>query len=435
MWEEERMGYKLEKIETNTAKLEVTVPSENFINAIDRAYHKNIGKFNVPGFRNGKAPRVIIENLYGKDIFHQDAAYMVVDDTWPEVVRESKIEPVDSPNLTNLDFGLDKDLVYTVTVTVKPEVKLGQYKGVEAKRNKYDVTDEDVQKQLESMQEKNARIITKTDGTIEKGNIAVIDFEGFIDGVAFKGGKGTNYSLEIGSGSFIEGFEDQLIGKKTGDDVDVRVKFPDDYTSKELAGKDATFKVKIDEVKYKELPALDDEFAKDVSEFETLDALKEDIKKKQQQTNDDRAKREFENDVLEKAVANATVEIPKVMVDNEIDYMIKNLEYRLKYQGITLEQYIKYAGTTMEKVREDYRESAERNVKTNLVLEAIGSEESVDVTDDDLKKEIDDMSKQYGEDAEKFKSGLKQPQLDMIKDDLKIRKTVELLVQNAAEAA
>lgn len=425
------MNINTEKIETNTLKVEVSVPVQEFVKNIDRAYLKNVQKFNVSGFRKGKAPRAIIENRYGKDIFYEDAAYLVVDETWPKVISEKNIEAVDRPELVKLDYGIDKDLAFTINVTVKPEVELGQYKGIEAKKSEYIVTDEDVDKQLNLMRERNARIIKKEDGIIEKGNMAIIDYEGFIDGAAFEGGKDSNYSLEIGSGSFIPGFEEQLIGKNAGEETEVKVTFPSDYHAKDLAGKEAVFKVKINEVKYKELPPLDDEFAKDVSEFGTLEEFKSDTKKKLQLRNDEKSKREFEDSVLKKVVDNAKVTIPKVMVDREIDYMMEDLNYRLKYQGIDLEQYAKYTNTSIEKLKEENRDAAENQVKTTLVLEKIGKVESVTATDDEVESEIENMAKQYNQEVDKIKKTLKEREINSLKTDIVTRKTVDLLVENA----
>ncbi|HBM80855.1 MAG TPA: trigger factor, partial [Clostridiaceae bacterium] len=370
------MDVKIEKKDNNVVELEITVPAEEFKKGINKSYRKNIGKFNIPGFRKGKAPKELVEKMYGEGVFYEDAVNFAIDETYPKAIDENNVEPVDRPNIDIKDIGKDKDLVYTAKVTVKPEVELGEYKGIEVSKKEYPVTDDDIDKQIESMRQKNARLITKTDGTIAKGDIAVIDFEGSIDDEPFEGGKGTNYQLEIGSGSFIEGFEDQLIGKKADEKVDVHVKFPDDYQSKKLAGKEALFKVKINEVKYKELPQLDDEFAKDVSEFETLDELKADLRKKTKERNDLRANKEFEDAVVKKVVENAKVDIPSVMVDREINYIMDDIKYRLSYQGITLEQYASYLNTTVDKMKEEYKDIAHNKVKTALVLEKIGKAES-----------------------------------------------------------
>ncbi|MDI6618285.1 MAG: trigger factor [Clostridiales bacterium] len=428
------MDVKIEKKDNNVVELEITVPAEEFKKGINKSYRKNIGKFNIPGFRKGKAPKELVEKMYGEGVFYEDAVNFAIDETYPKAIDENNVEPVDRPNIDIKDIGKDKDLVYTAKVTVKPEVELGEYKGIEVSKKEYPVTDDDIDKQIESMRQKNARLITKTDGTIAKGDIAVIDFEGSIDDEPFEGGKGTNYQLEIGSGSFIEGFEDQLIGKKADEKVDVHVKFPDDYQSKKLAGKEALFKVKINEVKYKELPQLDDEFAKDVSEFETLDELKADLRKKTKERNDLRANKEFEDAVVKKVVENAKVDIPSVMVDREINYIMDDIKYRLSYQGITLEQYASYLNTTVDKMKEEYKDIAHNKVKTALVLEKIGKAESIDVSDEEIGKEIEHLAKDYNQDLEKFKGTIKDRERNIIKDDIITRKTINYLVQNVKKA-
>lgn len=429
------MDIKVEKIENNKVKMEITVGLEQFKKGIDKAYRSNVQKFNVPGFRKGKVPKAVIEKMYGEEVFYEDAVNYIINETYPDAVEEKNIEPVDRPEIDVVEIGKDKDLVYTATVTVKPEVELGEYKGVEVKKVEFPVTDEDVQKRLESLRERNARIVTREDGVVEKGDIATIDFEGFIDGVPFEGGKGTNYDLEIGSGSFIPGFEDGLIGKKAGEEVDVNVTFPEDYRAAELAGKAAVFKVKINEVKYKELMPLDDEFAKDVSEFETLEELKEDTRKKLVESNELRAKRQFEDDVMKKVVDNAKVDIPEVMVNKEIDYMMEDISMRLKYQGITLEQYAEYINTTVEKMREDYRNMAYDKVKTALVIEKIGKVENVTASEEEIEAEIEKMAKQYNQEVDKFKSSIGEREKEIIEGDVVNNKIVDFLVQNAVVAA
>jgi len=429
------MDIKMEKLENNTVKLEITVPSEEFKKGIDKAYRKNVQKFNVPGFRKGKIPKDIIERMYGEEVFYEDAVNYIIDETYPKAVEDNNIEPVDRPTVDVVDVGKNKDLVYTATVTVKPEVELGQYKDIEAEKVEFPVTDEEVEKRIESMRDKNARIIAKEDDIVEKGDITVIDFKGFIDGIPFEGGEGKDHQLEIGSNSFIEGFEEQLIGKKTGEESDVNVSFPEDYRATELAGKAATFKVKINEVKRKELLPLDDELAKDVSEFETLEELRADIKKKMQESNDLRAKRQFEDSIVKKVVDNAKVDIPEVMVNREIDYMIQDISYRLKYQGVTLEQYAEYANTTVEKMKEDYRDMAKDKVKSILVIEKIGKIENISATEEEMEKEIESMAKQYKQEADKLKESISEREKDIIREDIISGKTTTFLVQNAKATA
>jgi len=341
--------------------------------------------------------------MYGEEVFYEDAINMVIDDTYPQALDDNNLKPVDKPEINFSQLEKDKDFIYTASVTVRPEATLGEYKGLEVEKKEYTVNDEDIQKQLDAMQEKNARIITKEEGTIEKGDTAIIDFEGFVDGAAFEGGKGENYSLEIGSGSFIDGFEEQLIGKKSGEETEVNVKFPDEYGAKELAGKDAMFKVKINEIKAKELVPLDDEFAKDVSEFETLDELKEDLKKKTEENNTLRAKNEFEESVINKAVENAEVDIPDVMVDRQINYMLDDINYKLQYQGLTLDQYAGFMNTTVDKMKEDYRDAAYKRVKTELVLAKVAEVESIEASEEDVDKELENIAKQYNQDIAKIK--------------------------------
>lgn len=425
------MEVRVENAGTNTVKLEIKVPAQEFNKGIDKAYRKDANKFNVPGFRKGKAPKEIIEKIYGEEVFYEDAVNFVIDETYPKAIEENNLEPVDRPEVDIVDIGHGKDLVYTASVTVKPQVELGEYKGLEVSKVEYPVADEDVEKQLGQMREKNARIIAKEDGTVEKGDTAVIDFEGFVDGIPFEGGKGTNYQLEIGSGTFIEGFEDQLIGKKTGEETDVSVTFPEDYKASALAGKPAIFKVTVNEIKYKELLPLDDEFAKDVSEFETMDELKVDIRKKLQESNDSRAKKQIEDSIVKKAVDNANVEIPEVMVDREVDYTMEDIRYRLSYQGMTLEQYAEFLNTSIEKMKEDYRDMAYNKVKTQLVLESIGKVEGVSASDEEIDAEIEKTAKQYNQDMKKFMDSIKERERNLIKNDIITNKTVDLLVANS----
>lgn len=425
------MDVKIEKANVNEVKIEVKVPAGDFEKGVEKAYRKSVAKFNIPGFRKGKAPRAIIEQMYGEGVFYEDAVNFIIDETYPKAVEENNIEPVDSPEIEVTEVGKGKDLIYTAKVTVKPEAEIGQYKGVEVKKEEFPVTDENVDAQLQQMRERNARIITKEDGAIEKGDIAIIDFEGFMDGTPFEGGKGTDYQLEIGSGSFIEGFEEQLIGKKAGEETEVNVTFPEDYRTKSVAGKPALFKVKINEVKYKELLPLDDEFAKDVSEFDTLDEMKADLRKKMQESNDLRAKRQFEDDVVKAVVGNAKVEIPEVMVEREIDYIMEDLNYRLSYQGLNLEQYAKLINTTVEKMREEYKPIAHDKVKTQLVLQKIGSMENITASEDEIAAEIDKVAAQYSKDADKFKASIKERERNIIKNDIITNKTIDFLVKNA----
>ena len=384
------MEAKMEKIENNVVKLEVRVEAEKFNEALKKAYNKNKMHFNVQGFRKGKVPMAMVKKYYGIEVLFDDAINFVIDETYPKTIEENNLRPVDYPQINVVEVGEGKDLVYTAQVTVYPEVVLGEYKGLEVAKNSYEVKEEEVEAQLKSMQEKNARVEVKAEGTVENGDIAVIDFKGFIDGVAFEGGEGKDYPLEIGSGSFIDNFEEQLVGAAAGETREVKVKFPEAYGNEELNDKDATFEVTVKEIKAKELPTLDDEFAKDVSEFDTIAELKEDVAKKIQENNDNRAEREYEDAVINAAIETATIDLPEVMVEKEIDHMIKDLESRLQYQGLTLDQYMEFTGNTVEKMRDYMRANAERKVKADLVLEAIAKAEKIVATEEELKDALID---------------------------------------------
>lgn len=430
------MNAKMEKIENNVVKLEITVEVEKFNEAMKKAYTKNAKQFNIPGFRKGKAPMNIIKKYYGEGVFYEDAINFCCDDTYPEALKEHNIKPVDYPQIDIVQVGEGKDFVYTATVVVVPEVQLGEYKGLEVTKPVYEVKEEEIENELKSMQQKNARVETKEEGAVAKGDIAVIDFKGFVDDKAFEGGEGTNYELEIGSGSFIDTFEDQLIGLNKGDSKDVKVTFPEEYGREELNGKEATFKVTVNDIKVKELPALDDEFAKEVSEFDTVDELKADLRKKMEGVNEVRAKREYEEAVLEAVCANAKVDIPTVMINKEIDNMLKDLEMRLKYQGLDLQTYYQYTNNTEEKVREYMRETADKRVKTDLVIEEIAKVENVDATEEELLAKATEMAKQYGsKDLEKTAKLVLESQKNYLKLDVVNEKVVKMLVDNSKAIA
>ncbi|WP_163194189.1 trigger factor [Clostridium thermarum] len=430
------MNIKFEKVETNVVKLEVTVELAKFNEALKKAYVKNVKKYNVPGFRKGKVPMPILTKMYGEGIFYEDAVNICIDNTYPQALKEYDIHPVDYPEIDIVEIGSGKDLVYTAKVTTMPEVKLGEYKGVEVKKSEYPVTDEDVMNELKVMQEKNARIETKTEGTVENGNIAIIDFKGYIDGVAFEGGEGKNYSLEIGSGSFIDNFEEQLIGAAVGEKRDVKVTFPEQYGREELNGKQALFEVTVNEIKVKELPALDDEFAKEVSEFDTLEELKADTRNEMEKANEERAKREYEEKVISTVCDNATIEIPEVMIKKEIDIMLKDMENRLKYQGLDLETYYQYTGSTEEKMREYMRESAISKIKADLVINEIAKVENITATEEEIKAKAEEVAKQYGgKDIEKTVDLLLKAQSEYLKLDVVNEKVVKMLIDNSKAIA
>lgn len=423
------MEAKMEKIDVNVVKFEVKVEADKFKEALTRAYKKNIKKFNVPGFRKGKVPMNVVKKYYGVEVLLEDAVNFSIEGSYAEALKENNVRPVDFPKVEVVQAEEGKDLIYTAEVIVYPEVELGEYKGLNVEKKTYEVTEEEVSAKLKEMQEKNARVEVK-EGAIENGNIAVIDFKGFIDGVEFEGGEGHDYSLEIGSGSFIDNFEEQLVGAKAGDKVEVNVTFPESYGKEELNGKPAKFEVEVKEVKAKELPVLDDEFAKEVSEFETLEALKEDTTKKLEEANTARAEREYEEAILRSVVENAKMDIPAVMVEQEIDRMVQNLAQRLQYQGLTLEQYFQFTGTDAEKMREYMKENAETKVKTELVLEALQKAEKMEVLDEELKEKASEVSKLYGANDEKMVELLLQNQREALVADVMTSKVINFLKEN-----
>lgn len=426
------MNVKMEKVETNVVKLEIVVEAANFSEALKKSYNKNAKKFNVPGFRKGKAPMNLIKKYYGIEVLFDDAINFCCEDTYPKAIDENNLNPVDYPEIDIVQLEEGKDFIYTAKVVTKPEVELGDYKGVEVKKVEYKVSEEEVNKELKSMQEKNARVEIKEAGEVENGNIAVIDFKGFIDGVAFEGGEGSNFELEIGSGTFIDNFEAQLVGTKVGEKKEVNVTFPEAYGKEELNGKPALFEVTVKEIKVKQLPAIDDEFAKDTSDFDTLADLKADIEKRMQEGNDLRAKREFEEAAINAVCETAKVEIPEVMVKKETDFMIRDLEMRLKYQGLDLQTYYAYTNNTEEKMRDFMKEGAEKKVKTDLVLEAIRKAEGIDATEEELKAKAMEVAKQYGNsDLEKMADLLVKAQGEMIKTDVLVEKTIKFVMDNA----
>ena len=427
------MSCKVEKTENaNEVKLEITVEAEKFENAIKKVYFKNAKYFNIPGFRKGKAPQAIVEKYYGKEIFYEDAFNEIASEEYEKSVEESKLEVVGRPQVDIVTMEKGQDLVFTAVVAVKPEVELGKYKGIEIEKIEYNVKESDIENNLKQMQEKNSRVIS-VETPVEKGNIAVIDFEGFVDGKAFEGGKAENYSLEIGSGSFIPGFEDQVIGMKIDEEKDINVKFPDEYFSKDLAGKDATFKVKLHEIKKKELPELDDEFAKDVSEFDTLKELKDSIKERLEKENEQKTKYEKEDAVIKAVTENMKVDIPTGMIEVEVDNMVKDMEQRMSYQGLKLEQYLKMLNKTEEEFRKEYEPQAIEAIKSRLALEAIVKAEKIEATDADVKEKLEEMAKNYGKTAEELEKN------DSIKEYLKQgienEKAINFLVENAKEVA
>jgi trigger factor len=430
------MNVKMEKLEKNIIKLEITVEAKRFSESLKKSSVKNSKTINIPGFRKGKAPMSIIKKMYGEGVFFEDAINFCCDDTYPEALKEYDISPLDYPKIDIIEIGEGKDFIYTASVVVIPEVKLGEYKGVEAKKTEYNVTDEEVENELKGMQEKNARIEEKLDGTVAMGNITIIDFKGFIDDVPFEGGEGKDFELEIGSGSFIDTFEEQLIGLKVGENKEVKVNFPEKYGREELNGKLATFNVTIKSMKEKELPAIDDEFAKDVSEFDCLEELRNDIKSSLKKTSDDREKKEFEEAVMDAVCSNVEMDIPEVMIKRETDVMLKDLEMKLKYQGLDLESYYQYTNNTEEKVREFMKEAAEKRVKTDLVITEIAKIEKVDATDEEMLEKAKQVATQYGEkDLEKTADLIMNAQKQYLKIDVVNEKVIKMLVESAKVSA
>ena len=424
------MSIKIEKTENkNELKLEFKIEAKKFDEAIMKVYTKSAKYFNIPGFRKGKAPFNIVERMYGDEIFYEDAFNELVPPIYDKEIEENKLEVVSRPDIHIENMKKGEDLVFTAIVQTKPEVVLGQYKGVELKKVEYKVTDEDVNHELEHMQEHNARIITVEDRPVKEKDIAVIDFEGFVDGKAFEGGKAENHELEIGSNTFIPGFEEQMIGMKAGEEKDINVTFPEDYFSKDLAGKEATFKVKLHEIKEKKLPTLDDEFAKDVSEFDTLNDLKTSIKEKKQAQNDDRAKHETESLAIEAVSNNTPIDIPSGMIETEIDAMIRDLEQQLSYQGINLDQYLHMINKTRKEIEDNYKEQAEKNVKSRLVLEAIIKEEKLEASDDEVSAKIKEMATNYGRKEEELNKN--EALKEYLANNIKTEKAIDLIVKSA----
>lgn len=425
------MSLQVEKLEKNMAKLTIEVPAEEFDAAIKNAYNKNKNKFSIPGFRKGKAPLAMLEKMYGAGIFYEDAANEVIDASYPKAAEESKEEIVSTPEIKVTQIEKGKAFIYEATVALKPEVTLGEYKGVEVKKAEAVVTDEDVENELTAARKKNGRLIDVEDGAIEDGDNTIIDFTGHIDDKTFDGGAGTDYPLVIGSHSFIEGFEDQLIGKKKGETCDVNVTFPAEYHADELAGKPAKFVVTIKEVKRNELPELNDEFASEVSDFDTLDEYKADIRKKLQEKKEQDAKVENENNVIEKVVENAQMELPQPMVDTQAREMVENYARRLQSQGLNINDYMKYTGMTPEKLMEQMRPEAEKRIKTRLVLEKVVEVENVEVSDEKLDEQINEIAASYKLDGAKLKEMMGEREKEQIREDLKVQAAIDLLVEQA----
>ncbi len=428
------MSVQVENLEKNMAKLTVEVPAEELEKAIQAAYLKQKGKISIPGFRKGKVPRVMIEKMYGVEIFFEDAANDLINQEYPKAVDESGLDIVSRPVVDIEQMEKGKPFIFTAEVAVKPEVTLGKYMGVQVTKIDTTVTEEEVEQELNRERESNARTITVEDRPVEDGDTAVIDYEGFVDGNSFEGGKAENHSLVIGSHSFIDTFEEQLIGKNTGDELEVNVTFPEEYHARELAGKPAVFKVKINEIKAKELPELDDEFAQDVSEFDTLEEYKESLKKRLADRKEASAKREKEEEAINKIVDKSKMEIPDAMLEAQIETMMNQFANQIAQQGLTMEQYMQFSGMTTEKMQEQMKPDALKRIQTSLVLEQIAKEENIEVSDEEVDAEYARMGEMYGMDVEQIKM-LMGDNSEEIKKDLAVQKAVDLVMENIKERA
>ncbi len=428
------MSVQVENLEKNMAKLTVEVPAEELEKAIQSAYMKQKGKISLPGFRKGKVPRPMIEKMYGVGIFYEDAANELINQEYPKAAEESGVDIVSRPVIDVVTIEKGQPFVFTAEVAVRPEVTLGKYMGVSVTKIDTSVTEEEIQAEVEKERENNARSITVEDRPAAEGDTVVIDFEGFVDGKAFDGGKGENHSLVLGSHSFIDTFEGQLTGKNTGDETEVNVTFPEDYQAKELAGKPALFKVKINEIKCKELPELDDDFAQDVSEFDTLAEYKESVGKKIQERKEAAAKRDKEEEAINKIVDKSKMEIPEAMIDTQVESMLQEYANRMAQQGLSLQQYMQFSGMTVEKLREQMRPDAVKRIQTSLVLEQIAKEENIRISEEEVEAEYKKMSEMYGLDVEQVKEYMSGGEESM-KKDLAVQKAVELIMENIKERA
>ncbi|MCD8368759.1 MAG: trigger factor [Clostridiales bacterium] len=424
------MSLQVENLEKNMAKLTVEVSAEDFNKALTASYKKNRSRFNIPGFRKGKAPQVMVEKYYGVGVLYEDAIQEALDHSYPDAAEESGLEIVSRPEVSIVQAEKGKPFIYTAEVAVKPEVTLGEYKGIEVERARPEVTDEDVDTELKKVQDQNSRLVT-VERAVEDGDELTIDFEGFIDGEPFDGGKAEDYSLKIGSHSFIDTFEDQLVGKNAGDEVEVSVTFPEEYHAKELAGKPATFQVTVKEIRTKELPELDDEFAGEVSEFDTLDEYKADIRAKLAEKKQAQATAENEDNVVKKVVENATMDIPEPMIDQQIRSMVNDYSARLQSQGITLDQYMQFTGMTLDTLKEQMHPSAESRIRTRLVLEAVAKAESLEATEEAVNQQITSMATNYKMEADKVREALGEDGLDQIREDIKCQEAIDFLVAEA----
>ena len=428
------MSFKVEQLEEkNMVKLVIEATAEEFEAGLNTAYNKSKSKINVPGFRKGKAPRKIIEQLYGQEVFFEDAANAIIPDAYAKACIESELDIVSQPKISVTQLEKGKPFVFEAEVAVRPEVELGKYKGVEVSKADTEATDADVEEEIKKVAEQNSRTITVEDRAVKDGDMTVIDFEGFIDGEAFEGGKGENYPLTIGSHSFIDNFEDQIIGMNIGDEKEINVTFPEDYHAEELKGKPATFKVSVKEIKEKQLPDIDDDFAQDVSDFDTLDEYKADLKKKIAERKEAEAKKQKETEAIEKIVADSKMDIPQAMIDTQVTRMAEDFAQRLQQQGLSLEMYFKYTGLTAEKILDDMKPEAVKRIQNSLVLEAVAKAENIQVSDDEFNAELSKMAEMYKMEVDKIKEFMGESEEKQMRDDIAIQKAVDLIVSSAVE--
>ncbi len=427
------MSLQVENLEKNMAKLTITVPAEKVEEAIEKAYQKQKSKISIPGFRKGKVPRKMVEKMYGAGVFYEDAANDMIPTAYEEAAKESKLDIVSQPKIEVTQMEAGKEFIFTAEVAVKPEVELGEYKGLEVPKTDITVSDDEVMAEIDKEREQNSRIVAVEDRAVEDGDMTVIDFEGFVDGEAFEGGKGTDYPLTIGSHSFIDTFEDQLIGKNIGEEVTVNVTFPNEYHAEALQGKPAMFKVTVKEIKKKELPELDNDFVEDVSEFSTVDEYKASIKTKLEIKKVESAKNAKEDAVIEKLIEGAKMELPDAMVDSQVRQMAEDFARRISAQGISIEQYFQYTGLTADKLLEQMKPQAVKRIQSRLVLEAVAEKENFEVTEDDLNKEIEDMATAYSMDVEMLKELLTDADKENMKKDVQVKKAVEFVTEQAKE--
>ena len=427
------MSVQVEKLEKNMAKLTIEVSAEEFDAAIEQAYQKDKKKISLPGFRKGKAPRKMIEKMYGTGVFYEDAANIVIPKAYSEAAKECGEEIVSQPEISVTQIGAGQPFIFTAEVALKPAVTLGDYKGVEVEKTPVEVSEEEVDKEVDKERENNSRTIDVDDRAVEKGDLIKLNFEGFVDGTPFEGGKAEDYSLTIGSGSFIPGFEDQLIGAKIGEEVEVNVTFPEEYHAAELKGKPAVFKCTVNEIKVKELPEADDEFAKDVSEFDTLAEYKDDIRAKLLEKKTADAKREKQNKTVAKAVENATMEIPEAMITEQVRRMADDFARRLQSQGLSMDQYMQFTGLTMDALAQQMRPEALKRIQNSLVLEAIAKAENIEVSDEKVNEEIEKMAAAYKMEADKLKELIGDAEKEQMKSDLAIQAAVDMITDAAVE--